>query len=396
MKYISYKRMVFFLLPVLFLVGSCAKVETREPINAKPGKPGQVSNVTVSNFKGGATITYALPAQGTAVGSPLYIMAEYEINKITHKTRQAKASIYENKMVVDGFNTEGDYTVKLYSVSASEEKSDPIVVTVKPEKPPFRDVFDSLNLLRDFGGTSTAFTNETKSNVAISIITRNKNNELYPTETLYTSAEEGNVVARGFDTLSRDFGIYVRDKFDNYSDTLWVKLKPIYEKQLDKSKFREFSLPGDNVSDYGWVVSNLWDNNLGSGYHSVEGIPLPIRITFDLGVVTKLSRFKIWQRDGYLFQWGNPRFWTMWGSTSPDRFGSYEGWVKLMDCESTKPSKSPMGTNTPDDIAYAKAGEEYIFPSGGPDVRYIRFECHQNWSNSGRLHMMELTFWGGN
>ncbi len=387
--------MAVSLLSALLLLASCAKVETQMPINAAAGKPGQVTNVTIDNFKGGATITYVLPKVG--VGTPLYIMAEYEINKVTHKTRQAKSSVYNNQLVVDGFNTEGEYTVKLYAVSSSEEKSDPVVVVVKPETPPFRDVFASLKLLRDFGGTSTAFTNETKSNVAISIITKNKNNEFYPAETLYTSAEEGNIVARGFDTLSRDFGVFVRDKYNNYSDTLWVKLNPIFEKLLDKTKYREFSLPGDNAPEYGWVVSRLWDNKFDTGYHSIEGIPMPIRITFDLGVVTKLSRFKMWQRhDDLLYQWGNPRLWTMWGSVNPNQDGSYNGWVKLMDCESIKPSKSPLGTNTADDVAYAKAGEEYIFPVGGPDVRYIRFECHQNWSNSGKLHMMELTFWGGN
>jgi hypothetical protein len=305
-----------------FFLVSCTKMETQKPINAEKGKPGVVTDVSVTNFAGGATITYALP-KGDAGVRPSYVMAEYEINKVTHRKRQAKASVYDNRILVDGFNTAGEYTINLYSVSASEEKSEPIVVKVNPATPPFRTVLSSLELLTDFGGVATAFENPTKAKIAVSIITVNPNKEYYAAQTLYTSSESGNVVARGFDDKLRKFGVFVRDGFDNYSDTLWLETKPLFEKLLDKTKFREYNLPGDNPSAYGWVVSNLWDNNMGTGYHSEEGIPMPIRITFDLGKVVKLSRFKIYQRDGYLYAWGNPRKWTMWGSVNPDPQGSY-------------------------------------------------------------------------
>ncbi len=382
----------------MFLLGllivSCTKTDTQKPINAKAGKPGLVSNISVTNFDGGATITYSLPAEKDGI-SPSYIMAEYEINKVTHKKRQAKSSVYQNQITVDGFNTNGEYNVQLYSVSASEEKSEPITVKVNPGTPPFRTVLSSLELLTDFGGVATQFENPSKAKIAISIVTLNRNNEYYTAETVYTSAELGNVVARGFENKLRKFGVFVRDGFDNYSDTLWTETTPLFEKVLDKTKFREYNLPGDNPSAYGWVVSNLWDNNMNAGFHSEEGIPMPIRITFDLGKVVKLSRFKIYQReDGLLYAWGNPKRWAMWGSVNPDPLGSYSGWTKLRDCESVKPSKSPLGTNTPEDLTYVRAGEEFVFPLTAPEVRYIRFECLENWSNSGRLHMMELTFWG--
>ena len=390
----NYKLFAGYLLFVGLFLGSCTKVETQKPINAEKGKPGVVTDVSVINSPGGATITYALPKAGAGV-VPSYIMAEYEINKLTHRKRQAKASVYDNKILVDGFNTAGEYTINLYSVSASEEKSEPIVVKVNPATPPFRTVLSSLDLLTDFGGIAATFENPTKAKIAVSIITQNSNSEYYAAQTLYTSSESGNVVARGFDNKLRKFGVFVRDGFDNYSDTLWLETTPLFEKLLDKTKFREYNLPGDNLAAYGWVVSNLWDNNMNTGYHSEEGIPMPIRITFDLGKVVKLSRFKIYQRDdGLLYAWGNPRKWTMWGSTSPDPQGSFQGWTQLKDCESVKPSKSPLGTNTPEDVAYVKAGEEFVFPLTAPEVRYIRFQCTENWSNSGRLHMMELTFWG--
>jgi Domain of unknown function/Domain of unknown function (DUF5126)/Domain of unknown function (DUF4959) len=388
----NYVSPIGLILIFVLAISSCSKMETQGPINGKKGRPGPVSNVTVSNFDGGSTLTYTIPEAQAGI-SASYIMAEYEINKITHKTRQAKSSIYDNKITVDGFNTAGEYTVNLYSVSASEEKSEPVTVVVKPGTPPFRAVKATLKLIADFGGVTTQFENPSKAKVAVSIVTQNSNNEYYPVQTSYTSAESGTVVARGFDSKLRKFGVFVRDGFDNYSDTLWTEVSPLFEQLLDKTKFREYNMPGDNPYDYGWVVSNLWDNNLNTGYHSREGIPMPIRVTFDLGKVVKLSRFKIFQRGNY-YEWGNPRKWTMWGSVDPDPSGSYTGWTKLRDCESIKPSRSPLGTVTKEDIAYAAAGEEFVFPLSAPDVRYIRFECLENWSNSGRLHMMELTFWG--
>jgi len=388
-----YTLIANFIVLLSLFVMSCTKIDTQLPINAKKGKPGTVTDVSVENFEGGATITYTLPKKDGGVETS-YVMAEYEINKVTHRKRQAKASIYGNQILVDGFDTGGEYTVTLYSVSSAEEKSDPIVVKVNPTIPPFRQVLSSVKLLTDFGGIAATFDNPTKSKIAVSIITLDENNEFYTAQTLYTASDKGNVVARGFESKLRKFGVFVRDGFDNYSDTLWLETTPLFEKILDKTKFREYNMPGDNPSSYGWVLSNLWDNNLGSGYHSEEGIPMPIRVTFDLGNIVKLSRFKIYQRDGYYYAWGNPRKWSMWGSVNPAPNGSYDGWTRLMDCESIKPSKSPLGTNTAEDISYVIAGEEFVFPLTSPEVRYIRFECFENWSNSGRLHMMELTFWG--
>ncbi|MDR2272963.1 MAG: DUF4959 domain-containing protein [Sphingobacterium sp.] len=391
----SYTFSANLILLLSLFVLSCTKIDTQQPIHAKKGRPGLVTDVSVKNSNGSATITYSLP-KGNGAVDPLYVMAEYEINKVTHRKRQAKASIYDNQILVDGFNTAGEYTVTLYSVSAAEEKSDPVQVKVNPGTPPFREILSSVNMMTDFGGIAATFDNPTKSKVAVSIITLDKNNEYYPAQTLYTASEEGNIVARGFENKLRKFGLFIRDGFDNYSDTLWLETIPFFEKQLDKTKFREYNTPGDNAVGYNWVVSNLWDNNLGTGYHTQEGITMPARVTFDLGELVKLSRFKIYQRDGdeYLFNHANPRLWTMWGSVNPAADGSYSGWTKLMDCESVKPSKSPLGILTAEDKAVAKAGEEFVFPLSIPEVRYIRVECQQNWSNSSMLHIMEFTFWG--
>jgi hypothetical protein len=374
---------------IVFASISCTKMETRKPMTTNGSKPGIVTDVTIVNGKGTAAISYTLPKDEDLQ----YIMAEYNVNKTVK--RQAKVSRYDNKIIVDGFNNKGAYDVTLYSVNSSEIKSDPLIVKVDVDTPDFRIVHAKVHLQEDFGGVSITTVNPSRASIAVVLITKNTNNEFYPVETFYTATDSIRFAVRGYNTDKRLFGIYVRDKFDNYSDTLFQELSPLEEVKLDKTKFRPYILPGDIRAEYGWVLTNLWDENLGSGFHSPEPVDLPGQITFDLGVTAKLSRFKLWHRDdGLYYAWGNPRIWSMWGSNNPDPSGNYNGWEKLMDCESRKPSGSPVGTNTADDLNYIKQGEEFTFPIAAPAVRYIRMQFFESWSASPRIHFMEVTFWG--
>jgi hypothetical protein len=183
--------------------------------------------------------------------------------------------------------------------------------------------------------------------------------------------------------------------------TDFVKVTPVFETRMDKSKFAEYDLPGDAVSGYGWVMSRLWDDKTAEpyGYFANQGTGDPYRYTFDLGQVVQLSRYKVWQRGvttstGYLYAGDNPDEWEIWGATDPATDGSYDGWTKLMTCVSVKPSGLPLGTVSDEDRVYAAAGEEYVFPDSIPPVRYIRIKLLATWG--GRVtksNTMEMTFW---
>lgn len=164
---------------------------------------------------------------------------------------------------------------------------------------------------------------------------------------------------------------------------------------LDKSKFAVKNLPTDQPSAWGWHMPMLWDNSTdeGRGYHTPDA-PFPYHFTIDLGVTTALHEMKIWQRQSQFYIGANPRFFEVWGSTSPAEDGSYEGWTKLLVCESIKPSGQVSG-NTAADEAYARAGESFIFPDNTAPVRYIRFKMFDNWEakNPGAIHIMEVNFW---
>jgi hypothetical protein len=394
-------KYLFVLIAIQAGFYACKKpdLNAHKPIDNDGSKPGLITNIKIVNNPGAAIITYDVPTDANLQ----YVLAEYSINNTT--VREAKSSRYSDTIVVDGFSKAGQYPVKLYAVSKSEIRSEPVTVTVNPTTPPYRLIAATLTLNTDFGGVNVTFTNPNEDKIAVVIIAKDKNGELSPAETFYTQVKDGSFSVRGFDTTARIFGVYIRDRWNNYSDTLLKTISPYYEKRMEKSKFRQYSLPGDQPAAWGWQMSALWDGIVSQdyGFHTIQGgTPQPQRFTFDMGVVAKLSRFKLLQRIWWspgIYGHGSPRYWNMWGTaTAPNPDGSWNGWTKLMYCESIKPSGKPMGTYTNEDLDHAKGpdglGEEYVFPLSAPPVRYIRMEIIKNWGNTDFFHAYEITFWG--
>lgn len=167
---------------------------------------------------------------------------------------------------------------------------------------------------------------------------------------------------------------------------------PVFERQLDKSKFSQYVLPTDVGDAWGWLMPHLWNNNYNTpGFATTDGIPQ--WFTFDMGVSASISRFKTWQASDRLYRSENVKKFEIWGSNNPAPDGSWTGWTKLADCQSVKPSGLPLGEMTAADEEYARAGEEFKFPSGTPKVRYIRLKILETWGNGSFMTMGELTFW---
>ena len=167
---------------------------------------------------------------------------------------------------------------------------------------------------------------------------------------------------------------------------------PVYEQQLDKSKFMEYILPGDAREAYGWKMSNLWNEDYNpNGFATTEGMPQ--WFTFDMGTSVSLNRFKTWQSNDRLYRAENVRKFEVWGSNAPNADGSWASWTKLMACESLKPSGLPGTESNAIDEAYARAGEVFILPAGLPKLRYIRIKVLETWGGANFMTMAELTFW---
>ncbi len=391
---------------MLFIWGAFVLIGCKEePIGQTPTDsvaPGVVRNPVVKNIPGGAYITCELPDDDDL----LCVKAVYTVNQ---QEKNTISSLYENKVKVEGYGTTDAQKVLLYAVDRSFNESAPIEVTIQPETPYIDLILQSIEMKTDFGGVQITWENIGHAEVAINLLAADSIGELVNAEVLYTKAESGQYSLRGFEDTERLFAVCVRDRWDNTSDTLSGLFTPFFEMKLEKSKWKREILNGDNTTDYNtWVFSNMYDDIVGGqGWHTSDanGGKLPIRFTIDLGVTTKLSRYKLWHRfDALVYQHYNPKRWKVYGCENP-RFdllndnaywqeGGYKNdWVFLGEGFAHKPS----GYNNPvtqDDMEYARMGFEFVFPLDAPPVRYLRFEIDETCAGSKDLHIGEITVWG--
>lgn len=184
-------------------------------------------------------------------------------------------------------------------------------------------------------------------------------------------------------------------------DTFYTAYQTIQAPQrataLDKSTFAVYPLPGDVASAWGWELPYLWDNDIneGRGFHTPD-VTEPVHSNIDLGAQIALQQVRVWQRQSMPFDGGNLKKFEIWGSNEPSADGSFEGWIKLLECNSVKPSGLPVGSVNEEDQAVVAAGELFVFPINTPSVRYVRIRFIDNWSETVKsYHMMEADFWGG-
>ncbi|HEY4285840.1 MAG TPA: DUF4959 domain-containing protein [Puia sp.] len=378
-------------------------------------KPGPVTNIKVVNFNGGAYITYSLPDSKNI----LYVQANYSIND--KMTRQTKSSYYSDSVTVSGFAKSQDYKVILQVVSRAEVKSDSVVVTVHPDTPPYLLALPTLKMQADFGGVNVIALNKIKADIGIILISPGTtNNRLEIVNQDYTNADSVNFSVRGYDTIPRQFGLYVTDAWGNISDTLFTTLKPIYEEQMTKSLFTPYVLPSDVLpyDSYRGLI-NLWDNNIKEPtYNTAQPItPLiwPSWMTFDMGKAAKLSRYTLVGRTGdapgeFMWGYGTPQTWVIWGradvpvdesmpdSTALPPVGQMTpgGWINMGEFTAPpKPSGLPNPQFNSTDLAFWQAGFPFNFSLALPKVRYIRFECLTNMGGTNNFFdINEMTFFG--
>ena len=390
-------KYLILMITCMILCYSCREENYRVPLSDDLTIPVQVSNVLVEALPGAVKLTYDLPTSQNLS----YVKAECLINGVARKVR---ASSNTNTLIVSGFADESDYTVNLYSVSRSEKESKPVTVQVKPLTPPFQEVFNNIRLIEDWGGVSAQFENPNEGELAITIIDMGDDGFWSEGETFYTKMKQGSVAARGFESKETTFGVYIRDRWDNVTDTLVVDLVPRFEKLLDKSKFRALRFPNDApllIRDF-IALEYMWDDDatqsasgrcLATDYVTSAGWPQ--HITFDLGVEegVLISRFNLSARPPY-YQSHQMKFFEIWGSMGPSPDGSWETWTRLLEGEVIKPSGLPAGELSDEDRQQCAEGWDFSFPIESPRVRYIRIKCLQVFIPMHAFAISEVTFWG--
>ena len=395
---------------------SCKKTDGYNTIvSTDKTKPGPVTNVQVANFNGGAYITYTLPNSKNI----LYVQANYPIN--AKSSRQSKSSYYSDSITVSGFAQSQDYVVTLTVVSRANVSSDPVQVTVHPGTPPYLLAQPTVKMVPDFGGVNITCLNPAKANIGIVVIGPDSTNKLQIINQNYTNLDSVNYSLHGYDTLPRQFGVYITDQWGNISDTVFTTIKAIYEVEMNKSLFKAYVLPTDVLPyDAYRGVQNLWDNIITEPTYNTEQpiTPLvwPSWVTFDMGQAGKLSRFNMIGRTGdsplgvFLWGYGTPQSFVIWGrpdvpvdESMPDSTAlppvgqmTANGWINMGEFYSpAKPSGLPNPQFTSADLAFWQGGFPFDFSLTLPKVRYIRFECLTNMGGTNNFFdINELTFWG--
>lgn len=391
---------MFCCMLAIFSLYACSETEL-QPIEKSTKAPGKVTVTEIVNTPGGAIITYTLPNDPDL----LYVMARYEEKGVA---KEFKASFYTNWLLIDGLSKEEEYTVNLTAVNRSGKASEVVPVKIIPLKPPVREVFESLKGAPTFGGIEISYENSSGAFVAIGVLTTDAEGALYEHDTYYSSQPGAIFSVRGFGDGEREFRVYVKDKWGNLSDTVSFRVTPIGEIELDKSLFREMKLRGDAVSTaWGGQMRFIWDDrafgdNEGNwGLHTGNvATGAPMFITFDLGVMATLSRFKLWpiMDDKHIYNDMSPRNYEIWGRTEPIDQNTDDGdffpyWFKMGDVENVKPSGLPVGTLTDDDRAAARRGDELVLNYNEHTTRYIRIRCIKNWNGNSNMCFSEVSFW---
>lgn len=402
----SLRSILILAVSAIALVYGCQK-STLGPLSYNPNPPGVVSNIDVVNQPGQVTLTYKLPADQDLS----YVKAVYTL--ASGAQREVKSSFYTNTLVVDGFGDTQEHDVQVFAVNKSEVASAPVTIKVKPLENPIWSVFRSLQVAADFAGMNIKALNPTKGSVAIIPMRRNKSGDWAPMEGIYSSTDSINRDIRGLDTVAIDIAVIVRDRFLNHTDTLFKKIKPLYETMLAKpyATMTPVVLPGDQRADYaagGYgtasSLAKMWDGVFPAWPSAAATTPsiidVPHSITFDLKVPAQLSRIVIIDfpepvsgKQLYYYR-GDMKKFEIWGSANPNPDGSWDSWTKLGTYEQKKPSGKPYGDQTEEDRVLAAAGFSWKFRIDVPKMRYLRIKCNENWMGTKFLMISEVFVYG--
>jgi hypothetical protein len=176
-----------------------------------------------------------------------------------------------------------------------------------------------------------------------------------------------------------------------YTDWITQHFPAFVEFELDKSRIVPLKLSKDATTGYDGKIEGVFDGVLNTGgaqFHSGSGVGVPQHLTFDLGVLTTLTRLEMWARsDGYN-NW-NPKKIQFWGiadmagaeitlssmDTGWEAEAEAKGWIKLLDGECNNPvnNRLPLDASGSPRIRYLiiRTTEVYGGPSSGSGAYVI-------------------------
>lgn len=381
------------LIALALIACSCTEKQL-EPISGSLGKPGTVTEIEVEPIAGGAVVSYRIPNSED-------ILAVKGLYALTNgKEMETSASFYENKLTLAGYNDTLPHEAVLYAINRAQELSDPVKVSFTPLRSSLSKTAETMSIVSDFGGAQFNWRNRDKAPLTIEFMAQDSLGTMQALRIITTSSDSSRMSLRGFEAKPWAFAALLRDNYGNASDTIYPsegKIIPLFEEKLDKRKMNIMKLSSDaSFTNWEGMDSYLIDDNHDTFGHSANS-SIPATFTVDLGQVAKLSRIVMFQRmfqDTY-YNWGNPLSFTVYGCDhKPAQSGDWSEWTKIMECEIIKPSGSPSGTVTDEDIANAEEGHEFAFELSQAPLRYIRVTINSTFGGTTFTHPAEIDFYG--
>jgi hypothetical protein len=375
------------------LVVSSCKEETigLQPKDNVPPEP--VSDVTYKATPGGAVFRYTLPTDEDL----LYVKAVY--SRKDGVFSEAKATIYTDSLVINGFGDTQPKEVTLIAVDRSDNESTPVKQSVTPLEPPIFHIGESLDMQPFFGGLNVNWENPEREEISVVVMIKDHNEEYVPVETWYSSktAGEGNLM--DMDTVTVDCAVFAQDRWENKTAVKYYTLLPLYDEKLDRLLFKSVPLPGDIAGLASWPISRMFDGIIGDqGYSSLAGSGIwPQSFAFDLGITAKVSKFHIVPRviNTVPFALGHPSSFDILGCAEIDMSGSYDSWTLLVaDCKFIKPSGLPFPEFTNEDVVAEEAGGIFFNTKFEMPVRYIRLKVYGNTGGGDNYQLSEVEVYG--
>src|SRR5690606_977418 len=133
-----------------------------------------------------------------------YVEAVFASHESGEK-RVVKSSQYKNFVELEGFATEDEYEVELYSVNRAEVKSDPVKTVIKPLTAPITTVFNSLQVREDFGGVNIQVFNDLEKEYILYTLLKDDEGKWTVYDRLYMKSKYRNYSVRGLEPEEMDF-----------------------------------------------------------------------------------------------------------------------------------------------------------------------------------------------
>lgn len=372
---------------------SCTEKQL-EPITKSLGKPGVVTDVKLESVPGGVKVSYRIPNSEDILGvKSVYTLAD-------GKEHEASASFYDNSLLLLGYNDTLQHAARLYAVNRAQELSEPVEIMFRPQESSLSKVIKTLSIISDFGGAQYNWRNEDRSPLTMEFLAQDSVGNMQTMKIITTQTDTSRQSIRGYKPEPRLFAAIVRDNYGNASDTIYAPdrmITPLFEEKLNKRNMVVMKLTSDaSFTNWEGMDSYLIDDDQGTFGHSANS-SVPAPFTVDLGSMAKLSRVVMFQRkysDSY-YNWGNPQKFIVYGCPNkPSQNGDWAEWTKIMDCEIVKPSGSPSGTVTDEDVTTAEVGHEFTFELSQQPLRYIRIVIASTWGGTTFCHPADVDFYG--